>query len=788
MNQIEHHATRLPAAAHEIVVPAPHAEAESAASQIREYLQLLRRRWRLIAGFALGAAFLMGIVCVLATPLYRATAVLHIQSQAPQVTNLQGVVGGPNGWEGIEFFQDQVKILESRTLAASVIRELALGEDPRFTEPKQETDLLGEVFGVIWRIYKTARNLVASPPSASKPHRAAEAQGSGGDAETASEPFILGVPSYLIGWYRSDLDVTPIPNTRLVQVSFTSPYPELAQQIANAHVSHYIRRSLQAKFELTGEARRFLEAEIDRVQAELLKAERALNEFRRANRVISLDEKENAVSERLTDLARRLTEAEADRIAAESQYRLVQNREYELLPEVLQNSLISSLKAEVSRIEIRHAELRQTFLEKSPQLAEVTAQLRQARARLDREIARVVGGVESVYLAAKAKEDSLRAEFERQQETMLNLKEISGQYIKLDQTVNTTRNLYNTLLTRLQETEVVKGSQLSNASVMDAAELPGWPVEPNVPMSILFATIFGLVVGTGVSLLLENVDTSFKTPEDVRRSLRLPTLGVVPDFALSTKPVRSVPYLGRAAGSNARPARGPASRVQRPTSLPAEAYRSIRTSLLFMNPAAPPRTLLVTSSQPREGKTATTVNLAISLAQLGNRVVLVDADMRQPRCHRALGIAQGPGLAEVLRGKADLETALVRVPLENDAVPDGGEDGAGLYLLQSGLPPGDPAELLASARMREVLATLREHFDMVLVDSPPVFPITDSAILAPVVDGVVLVVRGHRTDRRVIAEALERLRLMKAHVVGVVLNGVDPASSHYSRYSYYFAA
>lgn len=786
MNQIEHHAPRFPAAAHEIVVPAPHADAESAASQIREYLQILRRRWRLIAGFALGAAFLMGIVCVLATPLYRATAVLHIQSQAPQVTNLQGVVGGPNGWEGIEFFQDQVKILESRTLAASVIRELALGEDPRFTEPNQETNLLGEVFGFIWKIYKTARSLVAAPPSAGKPQRAAET-GAGGDAEAANEPFIMGVPSYLIGWYRKDLEITPIPNTRLVQVSFTSPYPELAQQIANAHVSHYIRRSLQAKFELTGEARRFLEAEIDRVQGELVKAERALNEFRRTNRVISLDDKENAVSERLTDLARRLTEAEADRIAAESQYRLVQNREYELLPEVLQNSLISSLKAEVSRIEIRHAELRQTFLEKSPQLAEVTAQLRQARARLDREIARVVGGVESVYLAAKAKEDSLRAEFERQQDTMLNLKEISGQYIKLDQTVNTTRNLYNTLLTRLQETEVVKGSQLSNASVMDAAELPGWPVEPNVPMSILFATILGLVVGTGVSLLVENVDTSFKTPEDVRRTLRLPTLGVVPDFALSTKAVRSVPYLGRVTGSTL-PARRPTSRVQRPTSLPAEAYRSIRTSLLFMNPVAPPRTLLVTSSQPREGKTATTVNLAISLAQLGNRVVLIDADMRQPRCHRALGIPQAPGLAEVLRGKAELETTLVRVPLEGDASENGDSARAGLYLLQSGLPPGDPAELLASARMRDVLATLREHFDMVLVDSPPVFPITDSAILAPAVDGVVLVVRGHQTDRRVIAEALERLRLMKAQVVGVVLNGVDPGSTHYSRYSYYFAA
>ena len=785
MNYLEHPTAGTLARGHEILLPPPvHADSERPESQLGEYLLVLRRRWRLIAGFAFGAAFLMGLVCVFATPLYRATAVLNIQSQPPQVTNLQGVVGAPGSYDAaVESFQDQVKILESRTLAASVIRDLSLGADKRFTEPPQETNLLGEVFGLIGKTYKSARRLLTSPPAEHKP-----ATGGNGDAQSAAEPFILGVQPYLIGWYRQGMGITPITNTRLVQVSFTSPYPELAQQIANAHVSQYIRRSLQAKFELTGEARRFLEAEIDRVQNDLLQAERALNQFRREHRVVSLDEKENAVVERLSDLARRLTEAEADRITAESQYRLVKNREYELLPEVLQNSLIQSLKGEVSRIEIRHAELSQTFLEKSPQLAEVTSQLRQARSRLDREIARVVGGVESVYLAAKAKEDSLRTEFERQQDTVLNLKEISGQYIKLDQTVITTRNLYNTLLTRLQETEVVKGSQLSNASVMDAAELPGSPAEPNVPISLAFATVLGLVVGVGLTLVLENVDTSFKTPEDVRRSLRLPTLGVVPDFGLSARKVRAIPYLHR--GRTSVPARRDLVGVKRVTSLPAEAYRSIRTSILFMNPAAPPRTLLVTSSQPREGKTATTVNLAISLAHLGNRVVVIDADMRQPRCHRALGIAQGPGLAEVLRGKVDLEDALVHVCLDGEGTDARAAEGAhaGLYLLQSGLPPGDPTELLASARMREVLAKLREHFDMVLVDSPPVFPITDSAILSPVVDGVVLVVRGHQTDRRVIAEALERLRMMKAQVVGVVLNGVDPGSTHYSKYSYYFAA
>jgi non-specific protein-tyrosine kinase len=227
-------------------------------------------------------------------------------------------------------------------------------------------------------------------------------------------------------------------------------------------------------------------------------------------------------------------------------------------------------------------------------------------------------------------------------------------------------------------------------------------------------------------------------------------------------------------------------------SVHAEAYRSIRTSLLFCNPEQPPRTILVTSSQPGEGKTSTSVNLAISLAQLGNRIVVIDADLRQPRCHRALGIPAGRGLTEVLRGNADVDDVIQRFCLENGAVTlansDEHDGTLALHVLQSGMPSADPSVLLASQRMRDVLQTLEARYDIVLIDSPPVFPITDAAILATVVDGVVLVVRGQRTDRQITREALERLRYMNATVIGVVLNGVDPGSGDYYKYSYYFAS
>ena len=222
----------------------------------------------------------------------------------------------------------------------------------------------------------------------------------------------------------------------------------------------------------------------------------------------------------------------------------------------------------------------------------------------------------------------------------------------------------------------------------------------------------------------------------------------------------------------------------------AEAYRSIRTSVLFFNPQRPPRSLLVTSSQPREGKTATTINLGLSFAQLSRKVIVIDADMRHSRCHRTLGVKPGHGLSDVLRGAVRLPQAIQRLAVQSSRVapPQPGWTGPELHLLQAGRSVGDPSALLAAPQMDDLLQSLLESYELVLIDSPPVFPITDSAILAPRVDGVVLVVRCHRTEREITREALERLRFMQGNVIGVVLNAADPLSSAYQSYSYYFAA
>jgi hypothetical protein len=344
------------------------------------------------------------------------------------------------------------------------------------------------------------------------------------------------------------------------------------------------------------------------VRKEVDASESALDRFRREHDIVAADDAQNnAVVERLGDLSRRLTNAQAQRIEFEAQHRLIQERDFESLPAVLQNALIQTLKADLSRLEARDAELGRIFLEGNPELQQVRAQLRQTRGRLQREIERTVAGVDSQFLAAKSTEDALRDELGRQQGTVLNLKEISGQYVKLDQAVQANRQLYAALLQRAGETEVVRGVQLSNITVLDPAERPTMPSRPNAVLNLLFGLALGLVFGVGTAAMLENIDTSLKTPADVERVLAVPTLGVIPDF-------RRVGTVDLAARRRLADRRGTGVVAHGGTSIAAEVFRTLRTSILFFDPEHPPRTMLVTKPGG-EGKTATVVNLALSLAQ-----------------------------------------------------------------------------------------------------------------------------------------------------------------------------
>ena len=377
---------------------------------------------------------------------------------------------------------------------------------------------------------------------------------------------------------------------------------------------------------------------------------------------------------------------------------------------------------------------------------------------------RATSAIDSRLIVARGTEASLRNELGRTETSLRALDELTRQAIELDEGAAHGRALYEALRARKQEADLLRGMQLSSALLLDPAPLPVRPSEPRVLYDLGLSLLAGLGLGALAALRVEALHARLETPDDVRRALGLPPLGVVPDFTLLS-----------AANGRSDP------------SIAAEAYRGVRTGLGFIDPERPPRSVVVTSSEPGEGKTATAVNLAISLAALDCRVILVDAALRGAAVHRAFGLPPGPGLADVVRGKASLAAATRGIDPTTGRTTPAASAGA-LHVLPAGTPMGDPSEILGSPRWHELLRSLTGRYDAVVIDGPAVLATADAAPLAAAADAAVLVVRGHRTERPVVRQALGRLRAVHARVIGVVLNGVDPGCLYYRSYAYPFAA
>jgi polysaccharide biosynthesis transport protein len=701
--------------------------------QLRERWRVIRKRLWLILATAFGTVLIVGVALFLKTPIYTATATLLIERQVPQMLDIRSVMvpelAGPDEYD---YYQTQFEILKSRSLAAEVIREQGLENDSQFTGATKKRWLPDPRIG-------------------------------------AENP--LGVDSGLIDAYLGSLRIDPVQRTRLVKVSFSTPDAELSARVANAHAEAYISQGLELHVQATKEAQRYLDGKLVELRARVEKSEATLNAYRRDKGILSLSDKENVVVERLTDLNRRVTEAEAERIGLEAQARLIRNRDYDSLPAVINSALIQSLKAQLARQEEDYASLDSQFTSRYLRVAQLQAQLEETQRRLKQEIRAVVAGIESAFLAADSKEKELRAEMERQKTAAFALKDASVQYAILGREVDTNRQLYDAVLQRIKEMGVATEGRISNVSVIDKAVPPLRPSQPKKLFNLELSALAGLLGGLGLAFIFEYFDNTLKTPQEVERYLRLPSLSVVPDFAslnsLSrvhhTLPETPVPptrlYL---------PERAPSALL--PSATVIEAYRTLHTNILLSRAGEPPKTLLFTSSTPGEGKTITVLNTAVAFSQMGARVLVVDADLRHSTCHKVLGMKNGLGLTEVLTGQSDFDEMIQ--PLA----------AAPFFLLSSGSHPPNPVALLGSKKMKDTVASLRERFDYILIDSPPVIPVTDTVLLTTVADGVVLVVNSQETANYVVKEACSRLAYARAKVLGVVLNQVDMRNGDYAYY------
>jgi capsular exopolysaccharide synthesis family protein len=745
---------------------------QSEETHLRHYWKILRKRIRPMAAVFIDVVIIGAIITLMTPTLYTARSTLKIEPQNPTVTGVAGVGESLPGLYDIgpyDYYQTQFAMLKSEPLRARVIQKLHLETNSAFTGKSTGFNPLNAVSGWIGQgidyLQSGFDTLTGKTQQTSAP---------------AGPTFEHGVNPGLVGRYSRYLTVEPVRNTRLVEIVFNTPDPKLSQDLANAHAAGFIQLILENRFSLSKEAKDFLGARLAELRDKVQQAEVKLNKFRQQHGVVSFEKGENIAVDRLVDINKALTKARADRIDAESLYQMTRSKNSEHLANVLTNPLIQQIKGNLAAMETEKSRLLSIFTPEHPRIQELNQQINEARRGLRGEINNIVQGVESSYSAARAREDSLDREAKAQQATALSLKEVGVDYAVLNEEVVVNRGLYENVLKRLHETNVANDLAASNMQIVQRAELPMAPSSPNWQRNMMLSAFFGLLLAVAVGFFLEYMDSTVNTPQGVWAAVSLTTLGVVPHLKSLPEKYRTAisqggppKYLTASGGSN-----GAASKelvmAGDQLSLTAESYRTIRTALLLSKAEHPPKVILLTSPAPGEGKTVTTVNLAAALAQSGQSVVVVDGDLRKGRCHKLVNISNQTGLANVLAGQSGLRSAIKETAVKN------------FFLLSRGALAPNPADLLMSRKMQEILNELRNTFDFVLIDSPPAIAVSDAAVISAFCDGVLLVFHGQRTTAQAARQAVERLDSINASLLGVILNGVDIRNPDYVDYRSYY--
>lgn len=710
-------------------------------SAIREYLRvLIKRKWIVLCSLAVVFAA-VAVATLRSTPIYDAGGSIAINKLDPVLVNFKDSPAGGEDYYDPADLDTEVSILRSDLLALQVIRQLNLDKRSEFGGSGQSPQTLGLTTDAL------------QPDSART--------------------------SELLGAFKGSLVVSLRPNTRIIEVHYRSADKELAARVVNTLINTYIEQNFKTRFESTMQASDWLQRQLADLQIKVETSQEKLVKYQKEHEILGIDEKQNITTAKLDELNKELTSAESGRMERESIYRQVQSGDPDTAAAVAasadsatsgtsNSSLMEKLREQQAQLKIQAAEISTQFGPSYPKVAQLNNQLRELDTQIQLELKKIVSRIRGDYMASLQRETLLREALEQQKQQANKLNENAIEYSELKRDVDTNRTLYEGLLQRLKEAGVTAGLRSNNFRIVDVARVPQAPAEPNIPRNLSFALALGLSTGIGLAFLLEGIDNTVRTPEQAQVISGLPSLGMIP-FG---------PRQGAESSGRQRLAVTSSKEVvelvtqARPQSQMAESYRALRTSLLLTSLGAPPKVILVTSALPKEGKTTTSINTAIVLAQKGTRVLLIDADLRRPSIHKTFGLGPRMGLSNVLTGNATLQQATVRSPL----LPS-------LYVLPAGTPPPNPVELLSSTNMRDVLAELREQYDHIVVDTPPTLSVTDAVVMSTRADAVVLVIRSGQTTKQALRRARDLLLQVNARVSGVLLNAVDLSSPDY--YYYY---
>ena len=718
---------------------------------LREYLYVISRyKWGIIG--------LTGLVCLLAaihvnslTPIYRATSSLLIESQDENVVSIQQVYGANDRY--YEYYQTQLGIIKSRNLAAKVVDKLNLVNHPDF-KVATSSPAKDEPTGIWQYLPDFLSNLFKQKPK-NPVHTKI----------IASTPRDIAIDRVL-----GMEDVTIFNDSHLFNISFDSADPVMAANLANALAEAYIDDSLEARMEMTKRASTWITDQLKGLKQKVDESEQALQDFLNREKLINANGVDTLAVKQLNDLSTQLVDAKRNRNEAQELYRQIIALDgqpytaYESIPAVLEDNLVGLAKTTQSNAERKVSELAKRYGPKHPKMIAAEAELEVANKNLQTQIMNVVESVKKQYSLAQAEEAHVSSALDSTKHDLTEINKKSHELKTLEYDVNSNRQLYDMFLTRFKETTATDNLKATNARIVDHAVVPQYPYKPDKHRFLMIAFMLGLAGSLLLAFLIGKLDNTLNDSLQVENRLFIPVLSILPKLSnIMLKKHKAMRYYSEKTHSNF-----------------SENIRTIRTSILLNKIDNPKKVVLVTSSVPEEGKSIVSINLALSLGQMGS-TLLIDGDMRKPSIAKVFDLHnEGSGLSYFIAGTSDLKNCITQLGEEN------------IYVMPAGQIPSNPLELLSSSRFEKALNVCKEKFDYIVIDSAPTVPVSDPVVLSRLVDSTIYVIKAGSTPYQLAKAGLKKLRQVDANLIGVVLNQVNPARKpgkygHYESdyYSYY---